>query len=510
MRGRDPNGVVTRADRGAARPQLWLCAVAMCLICARPGAALAHALPDRYELPIPLDLYLGAAGLAVGFSFVLLAACLRARPQDYPRIDLSRIPVFRLCSALLRGILRAIGLGAFLLVLVAGLFGDQRGLRNIAPVLIWVIWWVGLAFLCALIGNAWRHLNPWRTLFDIVEGIRALSPRLSYPLWLGSWPAVGFFLIFAWMELVWVGAERPRDLALAILLYSAVTLAGMAVYGRDAWLGKAEAFSVFFATLGRFAPLSAGGSDPDPPGTLRSYALGLTQERPLPASRLAFVMLMLALVTFDGLLETPLWSELSEALRNRSVMSAPWQALVRAGVDPNAVLMTVGLLATPMIFFAAYWLICAIAAWAVGKGRAPGQRRWTAWELARIFVLSLVPIAIAYHFAHYLSYLLLAGQFAIPLASDPFGFGWNLFGTKLYRFDIGIIDARSVWIVCLTAIVLGHVAAVYLAHRTAILLFGEGRLALASQVPMVALMIGYTMSSLWILAQPIVTSPKPG
>ncbi len=510
MRGKDTNGVAVRADRGAGRSQHWRRTAVMCFICAFPDAALAHALPDRYELPVPLDFYLGAAGLVVGLSFVLLAACLRARPQSYPRADLARVPICRLGSALLRGILRAIGLGAFVLVLAAGLFGNQHGLKNIAPVLIWVIWWVGLAFVCALLGNAWRYLNPWRTLFDAVGRVRALPPTSSYPIWLGSWPAVGFFLTFAWMELVWTGAERPRDLAVAILLYSAVTWIGMAVYGRDVWLGKAEAFSVFFATLGRFAPLSAGGGDPDPPGTLRPYALGLTQDRPLSASRLAFVMLMLALVTFDGLLETPLWSELSEVLLTHPIMLPLRGMLEHAGLDPRDALATVGLLATPLLFFGAYGLICAIAAWAVGKGRGPKARRWTAWELARIFVLTLVPIAIAYHFAHYLSYLLLAGQFAIPLASDPFGFGWDLFGTKLHRFDIGIIDARSVWIVCLTAIVLGHVAAVYLAHRTAILLFGEGRLALASQIPMVALMIGYTMSSLWILAQPIVASPMPG
>lgn len=119
-------------------------------------------------------------------------------------------------------------------------------------------------------------------------------------------------------------------------------------------------------------------------------------------------------------------------------------------------------------------------------------------------MLSLVPIAIAYHVAHYLSYLLIAGQFIIPLASDPFGFGWNLFGTLDYRVDIGIVNARFVWLTAVVTIVLGHVVAVHLAHATALRAFANGRAAVNSQIPMLVLMVGYTVTSLSILAQPVV------
>jgi hypothetical protein len=56
------------------------------------------------------------------------------------------------------------------------------------------------------------------------------------------------------------------------------------------------------------------------------------------------------------------------------------------------------------------------------------------------------------------------------------------------------------------AIVTGHVAAVYLAHAMAVRVFKDRRTAMLSQYPMLALMIGYTMVSLWIIAQPIVSS----
>ena len=92
----------------------------------------------------------------------------------------------------------------------------------------------------------------------------------------------------------------------------------------------------------------------------------------------------------------------------------------------------------------------------------------------------------------------------IPLTSDPFGFGWDLFGTRLYFVNIGIVDARFVWITSVIAIVTGHIVAVWLAHVVALRKFRESHAALRSQIPMLFLMVAYTMLSLWILAQPVV------
>jgi len=110
---------------------------------------------------------------------------------------------------------------------------------------------------------------------------------------------------------------------------------------------------------------------------------------------------------------------------------------------------------------------------------------------------------VAYHLAHYCSMLAIAGQFIIPLASDPFGYGWDLFGTMLYRIDIGLVDARFIWYLSVAAIVTGHIIAVWISHATAYAVF-DADTARRSQYPMLLLMVAYTMLSLWILAQPIV------
>jgi len=117
-----------------------------------------------------------------------------------------------------------------------------------------------------------------------------------------------------------------------------------------------------------------------------------------------------------------------------------------------------------------------------------------------------VPIAIGYHVAHYLVFLLVQGQYIIPLLSDPFGRGWDLFGTAGYRVDIAVAGARFAWYTAVGAIVTGHVFAVYLAHRRAIAVFSPIRVALATQVPLTALMVLYTFIGLSLTAEPIVES----
>jgi uncharacterized membrane protein len=208
-------------------------------------------------------------------------------------------------------------------------------------------------------------------------------------------------------------------------------------------------------------------------------------------STAAFALVMLATVTFDGLRETPLWAGLLARLSREGepLADAIWYA---SG--------TAGLLLLPCVF-----ALVILGASAVMARLTRGDARpASAGELARLFVLTLLPIAFAYHLAHYLSYLLVAGQVVIPLASDPFGYGWDLFGTVRYRVDAGLVGARFAWYTSVVVIVLGHVVAMYLGHRLALERFATPRMARRSQYPLAALMVAYTMVSLWILAQPVV------
>jgi len=451
--------------------------------------ASAHALAQRYDLPLPLGFFLMAAGTAVALSFAILALFWRHQSR-YQRPDGTiahgRIPF----GIIMIGQILAVG--ALALIIGAGLFGNQNTFKNIAPVAVWVIWWVGLSFVSAFVGNIWALINPWSAIFGFVEWmarpwVNGLSLRLGYPQWLGAWPACTLLLLIAWLELVAPARDVPRNVAIATVAYSIFTWIGFGVFGRDAWLRGGEVFSVLFGLFGRFAPILFVRND----GwhwRLRFFATGLLTPKPLVPSLIAFTLLMLGTVTVDGLMETPLWAAVAEHLLAR-----------RGGIDANPgafmLLLTALLVAGPLLLAGLYLAVVATMAM-IG--------RVSIKALAGMFVLSLVPIAIVYHLAHYFSLLAIAGQFIIPLASDPFGFGWDLFATTLYRIDIGIVDARFIWYLAVIAIVTGHIVAVWIGHVTAYTIFRDAGAARRSQYPMLVLMVGYTTLSLWILAQPIV------
>ena len=415
-------------------------------------------------------------------SFVIVALFVRERPPIDSRARLPlRLPGTRFIAGIARGVAAAL----FLLALAAGFFGAQDPYRNLIVTMVWVAWWVGFAFVCALIGDLWRPLNPLATLFPDRGSL-----RLRYPRWLGVWPAVVLFFCFAWSELVWRDKDVPLYLARVVLAYSVLAWLGMFLFGRETWLERGEAFTLAFGILGRFGPLDTREATLRPPGA------GLADSGRVPFSFVVFVLLMLATVTFDGFLETPLHQALATSVQESRTLSRLLFRLSEFGIDEEAAISSVALFAFPLAFLAAYWL----ASWAMVRI----TRQRTVLELACAFVLTLVPIAVAYHLSHYFSLLLTAGQFIIPLTSDPFGWGWNLFGTAGYKVNLAIASPYVFWYGAVTLVVLGHVIAVYLAHAVALREFGSRQLALLSQVPMLALMVGYTMLSLWILAQPIV------
>jgi hypothetical protein len=489
-----------------------------------PGVAAAHGFGQRYDLPVPLWLWATAAAAAVALSFAIIGVFVKASPgvEGYGRLNLLRVPAGRfLADRRIRFAASLVSVGLLGLVLAACFFGDQSPTRNLAPTFIWVAWWVGLAYLSALVGNLWAVINPWSALFAWGETRLGWRPlRLRYPAQLGVWPAVGLFLAFAWIELIYTGRSIPARLGHLILAYSALTWAGMAFFGRRTWLRHADPFATAFAVLARFAPTEVRVTDREAcrrcgvacatrdgacldcgacfdraaparrAWNLRAFGAGLLNTGDVSPSMVAFVLALLSTVTFDGFTATPAWASLEGRL---------YAALEALGDARLTFIGTLGLIAFPLLFGLVYVGFARWMAWMGGDQLSTGT-------VARLFVLSLVPIAIAYHLAHYFTYLLIQGQLLIRLASDPLGFGWDLFGTARYRPDIGIVGARAVWYTAVVAIVVGHVIAVYVAHVVALREYRDRRAALRSQLPMLVLMVGYTVVSLWIIAQPIVES----
>jgi hypothetical protein len=472
----------------------------------------------RYDLPLPLGLWIiGAAGVIV-LSFLIVAIAVRANASVPAAAQPNRVR-WHIDNAVTRPNIRVLAqlfaVAVLFLIVVAGIVGDQTPTRNLAPTAVWIAWWVGFSYLSALVGNVWSLVNPWAAIFVWSELIlsKRRAPRrskINWPKSLGVWPAIALFIVFAWLELVWGDRSIPSQLAWLIVGFSVLTWTGMFIFGHRTWLTHADPFALAFGVLSKFGPIdirtehgtcgtSAADNASDRDGhhegadarwswKLRPPGAGLLDTENMTPSLSVFVVVMLSTVTFDGFMATSVWQRVESAL---------YVALPVFGDSRVAIIDTVGLVVFCVGFIAVYRLFATLIAHASGNRMTPDAA-------SGAFVLTLVPIAIAYLFAHYLGYFLIQGQLLIRLVSDPFGFGWNILGTAHFRPDIGIVGARFVWYTSLIAIVLGHVAAVSLAHIVALRRFNDPRFAIRSQIPMLVLMIAYTMLSLWIIAQPIV------
>jgi hypothetical protein len=481
-------------------------AIGACLALA-PGVAAAHAIGGTFQLPVPLWLYLLGAAFAVGASFAVTALVARGGGRPYATRPLPA----GLASAG-RSVLRVVGFvwwyGA---IVVAFVIGDISPLPG---VLFWIGIWVGLPIAAALIGNGWPSLSPFRTTFAALEwltrrlGTRGLDLGVSYPAALARWPAVALLAAGVWAELILPASEAALTVGLLMLGYTLLTMVGMLVFGQIAWLRNAELFEVELAWFGRIGPIarrstsaelcegcgegcsvercidcpecSAAGDDAERRPELRTWIVGLADVARAGWSDAAFIILVLAGVTYDGLRETAFGAALLGWL-----LPPITGAL---GITLTAFLLvdTVAFALVLVAFLAAFGAVRAMTR-AIGSGRVapPG-----------VYAATLLPIAAGYLIAHYLT-LVIQGIVWLPsLLVDPL---------MSLAPQLDWIPVAVVWYLSVAAIVGGHVAGIVLAHRLATR--DAPRRTTAAGLPMVALMIGYTVLSLWIIAQPIVIEP---
>jgi hypothetical protein len=438
-------------------------------IVAVPQAAGAHGIGGRSDLPVPLEYFLVGAGIVLLVSFGLLALLWPSpRLQQGARFRGRgvRIPLGAERTA------GFVAVGWLILVVVAGLAGDREAASNAAPVSVWVVFWLVLPFLAAVLGNFWARISPWVVLGRWVEP--RSSPAGSVDR-LGVWPAVLAFGLFTWLELVYADSGDPRMLAIAAVVYSGYVLAWSARIGVEATSASVEAFAVYHRLIGGLAPL---GRDDDGRLRRRGWLRGVVTvpERP---GLVAFVIAMIGTVTYDGLSQTPWWDDVSFALVGTAQRSEWFGTLAMASI-----VVVLG-----AAYLAASWWASRIAA------DAP----WGPTAIARSFAHTLVPIALAYAVAHYLTLIFFEGQLLFAAVSDPLGRGWDLFGTAGWEVNYTWISPTVVWYLQVGAIVAGHVAGVILAHDRALAIFPAER-AVRTQYAMLVLMVGLTALGLTILA----------
>lgn len=427
-----------------------------CALMAAASGAAAHTGERGFVMLLPTGLYIAGGALAVVLSFAVMALLPSKMLLRFTAVD---APVEKRAAPRWPG---ALSLAVVLVLVAAGWFGSRDPLANPLPGSVWTLWWVGFTFLVAVRGDLWRRVNPWKWL-------AAPFSIKGFPGRAGHWPALALFFAFAWFELIHPAPQDPEILAWAVFWYLLLTAAAKLLFGEE-WMAKGEAFSVFFAMVARLAPPWRG----------------LLSGNVLPASLVAFVLLALASVSFDGLSRTFWWLGL--------IGENPLEHPGRSGVlGPNSA----GLVGTFAAFVALYGL-------AVKAGAALAREKDPAYGY---YIVAIVPIAFGYHFAHYLPTFLVDSQHAVKALSDPFGLGWNLLGTRDLHVRASFLSHHSsvqaIWYVQVAGIVAAHAGAVCVAHVLALRRLATPRAALLSQLPMTALMVGYTVLGLWLLSTPV-------
>ncbi|WP_413813891.1 hypothetical protein [Mesorhizobium sp. Root552] len=447
-----------------------------------PTPALAHASDRGHVLLLPTGYYVVGGAFAVGASFLVLALF---PPDMLERIWRKRLTLFP-CPDKLRPLASMLSFISLAVLIAAGLFGSRDPLSNPLPLTIWTLVWIGLTLLHGLFGNLWSWINPWYGPYWLVRRFTGISPgRARISPKLGCWPAVILLFAFAWFELVDPAPDDPARLAFAVGFYWSATFIVMLIFGYGEWSRCGEFLSVFFAIVSRFAPVAQGADN-----RLRLCMPGarLLGAEKLHPSGTAFILLALSSVSFDGLSKTFFWL----GLNGINPLEFPGRTAL-LGISTTGLLLSFAMLA-------------AIFLLAVAAGQKMAGDSSALLANAGLLVWSIVPIALAYHIAHYLTSLLVDGQYAIAALSDPFGLGWNLFGTAHLQIGAGIVaGAESAWVlwnIQSGAIIAGHVLAVLVAHGLAFRLHPQPVKAAISQFPLTLLMIGYTIFGLWLLATP--------
>ncbi|MBI2691494.1 MAG: fenitrothion hydrolase [Solirubrobacterales bacterium] len=427
---------------------------------------LAHGLGFRSDLPLPSWLFAWGAALMLALSLFAFAAL-----WNDPKLEMARLRELFRVPQLIEPVSGALGIAIFALLVYFGFFGNQDPDQNVLPTIVYVFFWTMLPLVSAIFGDVFKPFNPWRATARYVAWLRArrtpghrhIPPRFAYPDRLGRWPAVIAIVAFGWLSQAGGDQGRePSTLAMLALVYAAFQFLGMSLFGAERWADRGDAFALYFDFFGRISPLTIDK------GRLcaRLPLSGLTDIAPLIGT-VAFVSAMIGITVFDG-----------------AERAGLWQSIV--GDDPSKIVEMLGLVAC-VAFVAGFYRLGVV-------GMKLSHIEKSSRELGLMFAPSLVPIALGYLLAHYLSFMLFVGQALPHVIAHPMG---NSGSPQVAYF----VSGNVIWGVQVLALLAGHIAGLIVAHDEATAVWGKARAAARSQMWMLVVMVGFAGLGLWLLSQ---------
>ncbi len=436
-------------------------------------------------LLLPTDIYISSGVLTV----VLTILALIVLPASFtstlftPKLLLHLKPVPGWTNRLIN-LLSLTTLTIVIFLLFIGFTGTHDPLRNLLPLSVWTVFWIALVSLHGVLGNVWRYINPWCGIAGQWCG------KFALPDSAGCWPGLVCFLLFSSFTLADTAPEDPFRLATVVTGYLLFTLICCYLFGTNAWLARGECFSMVMQRMAAISPL----------GLFQGHvAAGFCGWKGLyPSTHLitvsgaVFTLALLAIGSFDGLNETFWWLQL--------IGINPLEFPGRSAVIFETV---AGLLISALLL-----IICFVfCVWtgSLAANRIAGTRVSLLTASTELSI-AILPIALAYHIAHYLTAFMVNIQYTVAALTDPLQNGRDLLGLGRFYVTTGFFNTqssvRTIWLTQAASVVVGHVISILLAHRIALRLWPQPRAATVSQAPMAAFMVLYTLLGLWLLAAP--------
>jgi polyferredoxin len=521
--------------------------------------AYVHLMPG-----IPNTVFYAAAGVILLLSFVIFERYGKAKnprswARPYWRFELTRWAFLRraMKSRWFQPALQIPVVLGFLAMIVIGLVGSQEPGRNIAPVVTWNIWWIGLIFLVLFFGNLWCFMCPWTAIPDWlmrfsltstakIRGLGRKYPR--FKIWM--WPAIILFAFVTWLEIIFDAANRPWLTSFIGIFMIVLAWVMLVVYERKAmcryvcFVGRVSGQYAMMGMLelrrrdpetcrqcrtkdcyhgreGEGLPCPThefmGGmndnqyctlctecvkSCPHDNIALRARSSGadiLYRHRSKPDE--AYLAVLIFIVSaFHGAAMVPWWGDREAQVRTALIdaQTAVLGSDVLGFSGSHGGMMTFTILMGLAILLPGllYWALCWV------MRRASGSRQLSTRQLFIKFAYTLLPVALFYHLAHNATHVFYEWSKLRRLISDPLGWGHDFFGTARAPLS-ALWSPESIWYLQVTLIVIGHIYGIIVAQREAFRLYGDRRQNFRVHLVMVVGMIAMSLLSLWLLAQPM-------
>jgi hypothetical protein len=439
------------------------------------GTPLAHGFGGASDLPIPGAYVIWGGGIALLVSFGVLAFAWRE-----PRFagDSSGRPLPQWLARFIDSPALRTGLVVVALlfagwVTLAAMFGSTS-LVNPVFGAVYVALWVGLVPTALLFGPVYRWCNPLRWIHRGLAKTAAIDRRrglIRYPDRLGYWPAGLGLLAFVSLELVDPNVSQSLTaIRYWFAVMATITILGAVVFG-DVWFARADPFEVYATQVARLSPLARRD---DGVLVLRNPLENLDTTPAVPGL-VGVAAVLFGSTAFDSFHEGSRWLNFSQSYTNH-------RDLVEfAGLF--------GFVLVVLVTFS----LASMATAVLGHD----DRR----SMPRRLSHSIVPIVVGYVVAHYLTFFVSNGLQLIAQLTDPFTRGWDpvpyLDAIEQHKYDI-FQHPTAIAVTKVVAVVIGHILGVIAAHDRAIRELPR-RHALVGQLPVLLLMVAYTITGLWLL-----------